>query len=68
MPESRLRKGFYAQKKLNARLLDSMNEVCSMSDVIIAELREAIVGSIASLYKVSLLVLPPSVVPYSSAL
>ncbi|PWZ00351.1 hypothetical protein BCV70DRAFT_159928 [Testicularia cyperi] len=40
-------------KKLNARLLDSMNEVCTMSDIIIEELREEIVDKVAALYKVS---------------
>lgn len=40
------------QKKLNARLVDSMNEVCNMSESIIDELIEKITGRIASLNKV----------------
>lgn len=39
-------------KKLNARLVDSMNEVCNMSESIIDELIEKITGRIASLNKV----------------
>ncbi|GAC97371.1 DNA mismatch repair protein [Pseudozyma hubeiensis SY62] len=42
-----------ALKKLNARLLDSMNEVCNMSETIIDELIEKVIGQIASLNKVS---------------
>ncbi|KAJ1018587.1 hypothetical protein NDA16_004869 [Ustilago loliicola] len=41
------------QKQLNARLVEAMNEVCTMSDQIIEQLIEEIVGQVASLYKVS---------------
>lgn len=40
-------------KKLNARLVDSMNEVCNMSETIVDELIKSITGLVASLNKVS---------------
>ncbi|UTT88404.1 hypothetical protein NDA17_000743 [Ustilago hordei] len=40
-------------KQLNARLVEAMNEVCTMSDLIIEQLIEEIIGQVASLYKVS---------------
>ncbi len=40
------------QKKLNARLVNSMNEVCMMSEKIISELIDGIIGQIATLYRV----------------
>lgn len=42
----------YPQKKLNARLVDSMNEVLTMSNLIIEELIQEIIAQVASLYKV----------------
>ncbi|SPO31807.1 related to meiosis-specific MutS homolog [Ustilago trichophora] len=42
-----------ALKKLNARLADSMNEVCTMSEVIIEALIEEILVQVGPLYKVS---------------
>ncbi|CBQ71546.1 related to meiosis-specific MutS homolog [Sporisorium reilianum SRZ2] len=40
-------------KKLNARLVDSMNEVCTMSETVIDELIKSITDLVASLNKVS---------------
>lgn len=48
------------QKKLNARLVDSMNEVCNMSETIVDELIKSITGLVASLNKVRM---PPKIMP-----